>query len=72
MPIIPLTGAACLVVISLAAFIVSALINKYRPKDSMDDKEVESLQSKIGFFAQNKKEPALLSLDNTSAMNSIL
>jgi len=68
-PIIPLIGAILLVLISLGAFATNALVNKYRPKDTIDDKTVECLQNKIGFFAQNKqnkKELFFPNLDDTA------
>lgn len=61
----PLIGATLLVVISLAAFFTNMLINEWRPKEVLDDKEVAMLSSKIGFFARKKQEPAATSLDET-------
>lgn len=58
-PIMALVGAALLVVISLAAFFTTMLINEWRPKEVLDDKEIEMLAPKIGFFAPKKQEPSM-------------
>jgi hypothetical protein len=52
-PITPLIGAVFLVLVCLVNFIVNALINHYRPKDTLDIPSEEI--KKLGFFAQKNE-----------------
>lgn len=65
MPLFPLVGALFLVVISLIAFVSNEVVEECRPKDSLTEKELEPLQSKLGFFAQNKQARSNLEIENS-------
>lgn len=67
-PVIPLVGAIILVVISIVAFYINAEVEKFRPKDTVDEIELEPLQAKLGFFAQGKNAEPEISFSDSFAM----